>query len=131
MIQIKMTALLRYYIHDSPVHEKSKKRYELLHWSEVVRNKAKGRISKRVFQENKAHQIFQKTNIYDPLIGTRTCLYQGVRNVRFLENLGWFVFLKRPFWDSPFCLITDEFTYTLLRLLSKNSKHDVERNFRA
>ena len=26
-------------------------------------NKAKGRISKRVFQENKAHQVFRKTNI--------------------------------------------------------------------
>ena len=29
----------------------------------IVGNKAKGRISKRVFQENKAHQIFRKTNI--------------------------------------------------------------------
>ena len=57
LIQIKMTALLPYYIHDSAVHEKSKKLYELLHWSEVVGNKAKGRISKRVFQENKARQI--------------------------------------------------------------------------
>ena len=28
-----------------------------------VSNKAKGRISKRVFQENKARQIFRKTNI--------------------------------------------------------------------
>ena len=48
--------------------------------------KAKGRISKRVFQENKARKIFQKTNISYPLISTRTCAYQGVRNVRFLEN---------------------------------------------
>ena len=31
-------------------------------------NKAKGRISKRVFQENKARQIFRKTNISYPLI---------------------------------------------------------------
>ena len=36
-----------------------------------VGNKAKGRISKRVFQENKA----------------LTCAYQGVRNVRFSEIL--------------------------------------------
>ena len=43
--------------------------------------KAKGRISKRVFQENKAH----------------ACAYQGVRNVRFSENLACFVFLKYPF----------------------------------
>ena len=69
-------------------------------------NKAKGRISKRAFQGNKARQIFQKTNISYPLIPTRT--YQGVRNVRFTENLMYFVFLKHPFWDSPFCFITDD-----------------------
>ena len=28
---------------------------------------------------------------------TRTCAYQGVRNVRFLENLACFVFLKQRF----------------------------------
>ena len=32
-------------------------------------NKAKGRISKRMFQENKARQIFRKTNVSYPLIG--------------------------------------------------------------
>ena len=38
----------------------------------VVGNKAKGRISKQVFQENKARQIFRKkTNICCPLIYTR------------------------------------------------------------
>ena len=83
----------------------SKSTMEIL---EHVGNKAKGRISKRVFQENKARQIFRKTNISYPLIRTRTCAYQGVRNVRFSENLASFVFLKDPFWDSPFCLITDE-----------------------
>ena len=61
-----------------------------------------------MFQEEKARQIFRKTNISYPLICTRTCAYQGVRNVRFLENLACFVFLKHPFWDPPFCLITDE-----------------------
>ena len=34
--------------------------------------------------------------------------YQGFRNVRFFENLACFVFLKHPFWDSLFCLITDD-----------------------
>ena len=44
----------------------------------VFRNKAKGRISKRVFQENKARQIFRKTNISYPLIRTRTyCWFFG------------------------------------------------------
>ena len=60
-------------------------------------NKAKGQISKRVFQENKACQIFRKMNISYPLIRTRMCAYQGVRNVRFSENLASFVFLKHPF----------------------------------
>ena len=61
--------------------------------------------SKRVFQENKARQIFQKT---------RTFAYQGVRNVRFSENLTWFVFLKHPFWDRPF--------FALLPTISSLSK---------
>ena len=38
-----------------------------------------------------------------------------LRNVRFSEHLTCFVFLKHfskhPFWDSPFCLITDETCY--------------------
>ena len=38
----------------------------------IIGNKAKGRISKRVFQENKARQVFRKTNISYPLIRTRT-----------------------------------------------------------
>ena len=29
-------------------------------------------------------------------------------NVCFSENVACFVFLKHPFWDSPFCLVTDE-----------------------
>ena len=32
----------------------------------MVGNNAHGRISKRVFQENKGRQIFQKTNIFLP-----------------------------------------------------------------
>ena len=39
----------------------------------------------------------------------KNCAYQGVRNVYFSEILACFAFLKHPFWDSPFCLITDEF----------------------
>ena len=34
--------------------------------SRVVGNKAKGRISKRVFQENKANQIFRKNEHFVP-----------------------------------------------------------------
>ena len=65
--------------------------------TKFVGNKTKGRISKRLFQENKARQIFRKMKISYPMIHTRTCAYQGVRNVCFLENLAHFVFLKHPF----------------------------------
>ena len=41
------------------------------------------------------------------LIRTRTCAYQRVRNTSFLENFACFVSLKHPFWESSFCLITD------------------------
>ena len=51
--------------------------------------------NKAMLKENKVRQIFQKSNIFYPL-----------RNVRFSENLPCFVFLKHPFGDSPFCLIT-------------------------
>ena len=62
-------------------------RYWLIAKVFTIGNKAKGRISKRVFQENKARHIYRKTIISYPLIRTRKCAYQGVRNVRFLENL--------------------------------------------
>ena len=40
------------------------------------------------------------------LFHTCACVYQGVRNTRFSENLTCFVLLP-PLWDTPFCLITD------------------------
>ena len=64
--------------------------------TKFVGNKTKGRISKRLFQENKARQIFRKMKISYPMIHTRTCAYQGVRNVCFLENLAHFVFFETP-----------------------------------
>ena len=64
-------------------------------------------------------QIFRKTNISYPLIGTHMCAYQGVRNVRFSENLAQFVFLLPPFWDSPFCFIND---YLLIQINDSNWK---------
>ena len=54
-----------------------------------VGNKAKGRISKRVFQESKARQIFQKTNIWFALFSWNTrfeiCLFALL-----LMNVGFF-----------------------------------------
>ena len=58
-------------------------------------------------------------DIFYPLIWASTCVYQGVRNIRFSENSTSFVFLKHLFWDSPFHLITDEFTWKLTSLEAK------------
>ena len=46
------------------------------------------------FSEKNEH--FLPPNIPDEHL-LRTCAYQGVRNVRLLENLVCFVFLKHPF----------------------------------
>ena len=54
----------------------------------------------RVFQENKAHQIFRKNKHFLP---PDTHTY-----VRVFGKFGVLCFLEDPFWDSPFCLITDE-----------------------
>ena len=44
----------------------------------------------------------------------KECAYQGVRNVGFSGNFACFIFLKHPFWDSPFCLITDKMWLKML-----------------
>ena len=87
-----------------------------------VGNKAKGRISKRVFQENKARQIFRKKDISYPLIRkhknehflppdtqTYVCVSWG-KKCSFFGKFGVLCFL-----ETPFCLITDVFLYYTLR----------------
>ena len=56
-------------------------------FSHIVGNKAKGRISKRVFQENKARQIFRKTNI--------SCV-SGGKKCSFFGKFGVLCFLETP-----------------------------------
>ena len=52
----------------------------------IAGNKVKGRISKRAFQENKARQIFRKTNISYPLIRTRTYVrYKVLLNMKYVS----------------------------------------------
>ena len=96
--------------HDHPRRTLCRQK-EYIAMDEIVGNKTKGRILKRLFQENKARQIFRKINISYPLIRTCTCTYQGVRNDHFAENLTHILFLKHPFWNSLFCLVTDEIIY--------------------
>ena len=61
-----------------------------------VGNKAKGQVSKRVFQENKARQIFWKTNISYPLIRTCRWAYQGGKKCSFFGKFGVLCFLETP-----------------------------------
>ena len=60
-------------------------------------NKTKERISKRVFQGNKARQIVRKTNISYPLIRMRTCVYQEVRMFVF-----WKIWRAFCSWNTRF-----------------------------
>ena len=49
-----------------------------------VGNKAKGKISKQMFQENKARQLFRKTNISSPCVSAgKKCSYFGKLGVLF------------------------------------------------
>ena len=77
--------------------------------TDFVGNKPKGRISKQVLEGNKARQVFRKTKISYPLIRTRTCASSGGKKCLIFGKFGVLVFLKHPLWDSPFCLITDDF----------------------
>ena len=67
-----------------------------------IGNKAKGRISKRVFQKNKARQIFEKTKISYPLIRTRKtptlvffCEFWKIFRTTFLQNTSRQLLLKK------------------------------------
>ena len=76
--------------------------------SSVVRQK--GESQNGCFKKIKHAKFFEKEHFLPLDIATlllASCAYQGVLNVRFSENLACFVFLKHPFWDSSFCLITD------------------------
>ena len=57
--------------------------------SSVIRQK--GESQNGCFKKTKHAKFFKKTpNISYPLIRTRTCAYQGVRNVHFSENLPYY-----------------------------------------
>ena len=61
----------------------------------IVGNIAKRRISKRVFQETKAHQIFRKMNISYSLIRTYVCV-SGGNKCLFFGRFGVLWFLETP-----------------------------------
>ena len=66
---------------------------------------AKGRISKRAFQENKARQIFRKTNIsYPP--DTHSYVLSGGKKCSFFVKFRVLCFLETPRFEiRPFALL--------------------------
>ena len=75
--------------------------------SSVIRQKDESKNG--CFKKTK-HATFSEKRTFLTLwyAHARTYAYKRLRNVRFLENVACFVFLKHPFWDSPFCLITED-----------------------
>ena len=59
-----------------------------------VKANLEGRISKRVFQGNKARIVFRKTNISYPLIRTRTCCVSGGKKCSFLRKFEMLCFVE-------------------------------------
>ena len=84
----------------------------------AVSNKAKGGITKRVFQENKERQIFQKTNISYLLIRT-----QGGKKCFFFGKPGVLCFLKTPF--LKFALLSYYRRYVNYYKTGYGIKHEV------
>ena len=71
----------------------------------------KGESQNGCFKKAKHAKFSEKRTFLTPNFPKKLIFlgpYQRVRNVCFSENLTCFVFLKHPFWDSPFCLITDD-----------------------
>ena len=74
--------------------------------SSVIRQKCQSQ--KRVLQKKQSKPNFPKNKHFLPP-DAHTHLCSG-----FLKKLACFVFLWHPFWDSPFCLIDDEFSHKML-----------------
>ena len=63
------------------------------HFEQNVDNKAKGRISKRVFQKKQSTSNFPKKNIF---LTPDTHTYQGVKKCSFFGKFGVLCFLETP-----------------------------------
>ena len=69
--------------------------------SSVIRQK--GESQNGCFKKRKHAKFSKKRTSFTPwYTHVRTSAYHGVKNVCFSENLECFLFLKHPFWDSPF-----------------------------
>ena len=71
----------------------------------VIRQK--GKFQNGCFKKIKHVKFSEKRTFLTPWYAQIYLRIRGQEIFVFLQNLACF-FLKQPFWDSPFCLITDE-----------------------
>ena len=91
---------------------------------EFVGDKVKKVNLKAGVKRKQSTPNFRKTSISSPLIHISLCVYQGVRNIRFSENLACFVFVLNFAFSStnysnqrPLILPTPSLFYSLKRVL--------------
>ena len=70
-------------------------------------NKTKGESQNGCFKKTKAKFSKKNEHLLLPDTHKYVCV-SGGKKCSFSENLACLVFLKNPFWDSTFCLITDD-----------------------
>ena len=75
------------------------------------------------FKKAKLAKISEKQTFLTPRYA-HAC--KEVRNVCFSEILACFDFLKHPFWDSPFCLITDVLCQVFLLCVCQKRKENIQ-----
>ena len=93
----------------------------------VSRQKAESQSG--CFKKTKQFKSSEKRTFLTLLICTRTYVCaSGGNKCSFFENLACFVFLKHRFWDSPFCLVTDEIT-ALKSFIDSNIRHQDKFQF--
>ena len=65
-------------------------------------------------------KIFRDTNISNPLIRTRTCAYQGVKNVSLSENFAYVLIGSLVTQMTVYNLITQIITENYILLITEN-----------
>ena len=87
-------------------------------------------ISKRVFQENKARQIFRKMNISYPLIHTYVCASGGKKSLFFGKFGVLCVLVTSRFEIRPFALLPTNYVTSLVDELGNQQKRsEVPRKY--
>ena len=77
--------------------------------SSVIRQK--GEFQNGCFKKRKHAKFSEERTFLNPL--KRTCVSRG-KKCSFFGKFGVLCFPEHPFWDSPFCLFTDDFISLLL-----------------